>query len=66
MALSSSRNAADFTCLLPPVILVLPSLVPLSLPSLVTLVAAWGRTGTPGVSMRVMVYRSIEISAIID
>ena len=52
--------------MLPPVILLLPSLVPLILPSVVTLVAAWGRTGTSGVSMLVIVYLSNDISTLID
>ena len=63
---SSSINAADFAWMLPPVVLMQRSLVPLILPSLVSLVAAWGRTGTSAVSMRVIVYLSHEISTLIE
>ena len=49
-----------------PVSVILTSLVAVSLPSLVSLVAAWGRTGTSGVPMRVIVYLPNEISTLIE
>ena len=63
---SSSSNAADFAWMLPPVILMLPSLVLLMLPSFVTLVAPWVPTDTSVVSMRIIVYSSTDMSTLRD
>ena len=66
MELFSISIAAEFAQMLPTVILMLQSLVPLIIPSLVTLVAAGGRMGTAGVSMRGIVYFSNDISTLIE
>ena len=67
MELSWRRSiAADFGWSLPPITLMLPPLVTLCFASLVTIVAALGRTGTSGVSMRVIVHLSNEISTLIE